>query len=205
MKPLELIKLQIRLEFKLNLNGWLVPFVNSSEQALYIVYRHARGFEPFFNHLLPSKLGERLLALGPAVAFTQPYLVRKLISDFYRPCTGGEQVFWSGYFEYPPRSQGLSTVCLEQDAWVIKVEGQIVSKAISIRQNDRCAELYVETHPDFRRRGYGKQITTAWARDMLISGRIPLYSHLVSNSASAALAKSLRVRWYADVVVFEPA
>ncbi len=203
MKALDLIQLQIRLEYKLNSNGWLVPFPNSREQALYVVYRHARGFEYFFNNLLPASLEERLLDIGPTAAFIQPHAVRKLINDFYRPCNGGEEVFWSGYFESSPGPIGLSSVIRENDAWVIKVEGQIVCQAVSIRQNERCAEVYVETHPAFRRKGYGRLITAAWARDMLVSGRIPLFSYHMSNNASAALAKSLRVRWYANAVVFE--
>jgi GNAT superfamily N-acetyltransferase len=169
------------------------------------VYRHARGFESFFNHLLPLELGERLLAVGPTAAFIQPHMVRELISAYYRPCKSFEEVFWSGYFEYQPGPVGLASASQEKDAWVIKVDGQVVSQAVSVRQNELSAEVYVETHPDFRRKGYGRQATAAWARDTLISGRVPFYSYERSNSASAALAKSLRVRWFADVVVFEPA
>jgi hypothetical protein len=110
MKPLELIQLQIRLEYNLKVNEWLVPFPNSSEQAFYIVYRHARGFESFFNHLIPLELGERLLALGPTAAFIQPHMVRELISTYYRPSKGFEEVFWSGYFEYQPGPVGLASV-----------------------------------------------------------------------------------------------
>jgi hypothetical protein len=204
MKPLELIQLQIRLEYRLNLNGWLVPYPNSTEQALYIVYRHARGFESFLSRLLPSELGKQLLAIGPTAAFNQPHVVRKLISDLFRPCSGGEDIFWSGYFEYPTGPKGLALVSREEDAWVIKVEGQVVSQAVSVRQNEQCAELYVETKPDFRLKGYGREAASAWARDMLISGRIPFYSYRTSNTASSALAKSLKVRWFANVVVFEP-
>jgi hypothetical protein len=205
MKPLELIQLQIRLKYKQNLNGWLVPFQNSNEHAFYIVYRHARGFETFFNHQVPSKLGERLLAIGPAAAFKQPQIIRELISNSYQPCLGGMEVYWSGYFEYPPGPIELTSVSREQDAWVIKVDGQAVSQATSVRQNDQCAEVYVETKPEFRLRGYGRQAAAAWARDMLISGLIPFYSYPASNIPSAALAKSLRVRWFADVVLYKPA
>jgi hypothetical protein len=205
MKPLELIQLQIKLEYKFNLHGWLVPYPNSTEQALYIVYRHARGFEAFYSHLLPSEIAKKLLALGPMAAYNQPRVVSKLISDLYRPCSGGEDMFWSGYFEYPSDPKGFALVSREEDAWVIKVEGQVVSQAISVRQNEQCAELYVETKPDFRLKGYGREAASAWARDMLISGRIPFYSFKTSNTASSALAKSLRVRWFANVVVFEPA
>jgi hypothetical protein len=55
MQPLDLINVQIRLEYVLDTEG-LVPFPDSSEQALYIVYRHAGGTLSFFNQKLLRKV-----------------------------------------------------------------------------------------------------------------------------------------------------
>lgn len=203
MRSIDLIHHQIILEYELDINGLLVPFPGSTEQALYIVYRYSQGYVPYFNHRLPTKLRQWLLSLGPKQAFNQPGEVIKLISEFNQPCDGGDEIFRSGYFTMLPELDELPVFIRERDAWVVKVNGRVVSKTISIRQNTECAEAYVETHPDFRNRGYGRQTVTAWARDIINSGRVPFFSYNLSNIASTALASCLGIVWYADVVAYE--
>jgi predicted GNAT family acetyltransferase len=94
-------------------------------------------------------------------------------------------------------------VSQEGNVWVVKVGNQVVCRAMSVRQNEHSAEAYVETLPAYQRRGYGRQATAAWADDILKSGRVPFYSYHLANSASAALARSLSIEWYADVVGYE--
>jgi GNAT superfamily N-acetyltransferase len=204
MRSIDLIHHQISLEYELDLNGLLVPFPGSTEQALYIVYRYSQGYVPYFNHRLPTKVRHWLLSIGPKQAFDQPGEVIKLISEFHQPCDGGDEVFQSGYFSMLPELDELPVFTQERDTWVVKVNGRVVSKTISVRQNTECAEAYVETHPDFRNRGYGRQTVTAWARDILNSGRVPFYSYHLSNLASAALAGRLGVIRFANVVAYEP-
>ena len=204
MKSIDLIHHQISLEYQLDLNGILVPFPGSTEQALYIVYRYSQGYVPYFNHRLPAKVCKDLLSLRPKRAFDQPDEVIKLINDYHSPCNGGDEVFQSGYIARLPELDELPVFTWDRDGWVVKVHGQVVSKTISIRQNTESAEAYVETHPDFRKRGYGRQTMTGWARDILNSGRVPFYSYRLSNAASAALAVRLGVVRFADVVAYEP-
>jgi hypothetical protein len=204
MRSIDLIHHQIGLEYELDLNGLLVPFPTSTEQALYIVYRYSQGYVPYFNHRLKTKVCRRLLSLGPKGAFDQPGEVIKLISENHQPCKGGDEIYQSGYFAKLPVLDELPVFTWESEAWVVKVNGRIVSKTISIRQNANCAEAYVETHPDFRMKGYGRQTATAWARDILNSGRVPFYSYKLSNRASAALAVRLGVIRFAEVVVYDP-
>ncbi len=64
---------------------------------------------------------------------------------------------------------------------------------MSVRENDRCAEAWVWTLPEFQRRGYARQVTSAWARDLQVQDKVPFYSHRVSNLASAAAARSLEL------------
>ena len=204
MKSIDLIHHQINLEYQLDLNGMLVPFPGSAEQALYIVYRYSQGYVPYFNYRLSAGVLKYLLRLGPKGAFDQPDEVIKIISDFHHPCIGGNDVFQSGYIARLPELDELPVFTWERDGWVIKVHGRVVSKTISVRENTDCAEAYVETHPDFRNRGYGRQTLTAWARDILNSGRVPFYSYLQNNRASAALASKLGVVRFADVIAYEP-
>ncbi len=200
----ELIHLQICLEYQLDANGDLVPFAGSSEQAFYIVYRHASGYLTFFNHLIPADLRNQLLALEPADAFEHPGRVNRLLRNNFQPCKGGKEIFWSGYFLDTPGREEFPDAIQDGDAWVVKVDGQAASKAISIRENSQCAEVYVETSFGFRQRGFGRQVTAAWAEQVRKNGRVAFYSFRKANISSAALAQSLGVRWYADVVSYEP-
>ena len=47
------------------------------------------------------------------------------------------------------------------------------------------------TLPEFRRRGYARQVTAAWAHDIQQQDKVPFYSHRLSNLASQAVARSL--------------
>lgn len=88
---------------------------------------------------------------------------------------------------------------LEPEKW----EVQGVSWAWSSRSNARAAELAVETEAEHRRKGYARAATAAWAREVLDAGKVAFYSHDVENHASAALAKSLGVLWFMDLVSYE--
>jgi hypothetical protein len=152
MNPIELIALQISLEYDLDAQGLLVARPGSSEQGLYNVYRHAGGYVPYYSHLLPAALRQQLAGLGPALAFENPAVIRQAITTGYATCQGGEQVFWSGYFVRRPGRADFPTPSACGDDFVIRVGGREVRRALSVRSNPGCAEAYAETHPDHRRR-----------------------------------------------------
>jgi GNAT superfamily N-acetyltransferase len=204
MNSPDFILLQISLEYELDAESLLVPFNNSSEQAYYVVYQYASGFLPYYNHELPAEVRTQLDSLGVQAAFTHPEEVRQLISYSYLPCKGGEDIFWSGHFPRLPELGEQPELCHNGDAWSIMPGELEVSRAISVRQNERCAEVYVETLPAYRRKGYARQVVAAWVRDIMDRGRVAFYSYKTRNIASAALARSLGVEWYADVIAFEP-
>ncbi len=201
-QPDDLIKLQINLEYQLDREGLLVPFPGSSEQALYIVYRSDKGYTHFFSYLLPLEIRWALLVLDPKHAFDQADEVIKLISNPNQQCTGGEDIFWSGYFSKTPEEEDCLEVIHQAGHWVINVDDRTVCQAMSIRQNECCAEVYVETLADYRRRGYARQAVAAWAIDVLNYQRVALYSYRKQNQPSAALARSLGIEWFADVVAY---
>ena len=204
MDPHELINLQIHLEYQLDESGLLVPFNHGSEQAYYVVYQHLQGYKVYFNHELPSNLRAQLSQLGASAAFERPEKVRQCITDANLPCKGGEDIFWSGYFSQPPTLVDYPDVSHYEVAWSVYRDDQEVCRALSIRQNERCAEVYVESLPAYRRRGFGRQVVAAWALEIMDSDRVALYSYRLKNLASAALASSLGVIWYANVVTFDP-
>jgi predicted GNAT family acetyltransferase len=92
----------------------------------------------------------------------------------------------------------------QQDrSFVVLVESEPVCWAWNERQNERCAELAMETVPAFRRRGFARQAAAAWAAAVIDSGRVVFYSYRRTNSASAWLADSLGVAWFANCAAFD--
>jgi GNAT superfamily N-acetyltransferase len=58
-------------------------------------------------------------------------------------------------------------------------------------QTPRFAEISVNTHPQYRRMGYGRSVVAAMANHLLANGRIPLYVVAENNLASIQLAQQV--------------
>lgn len=81
--------------------------------------------------------------------------------------------------------------------------GRLVSwAALKLKAGD-VWEVAVETAPDFRRRGYARDVVSAAARYTLECGRLCLYVHDHDNRASAFVARTLGFQVYAEVVLAE--
>jgi len=72
-------------------------------------------------------------------------------------------------------------------------EGRAVSVCRSVRITSAAHEAGVETLPDFRGKGYAKDVVAGWARLVQSMGAIPLYSTSWENTASQAVAKKLHL------------
>ncbi|MBN2146398.1 MAG: GNAT family N-acetyltransferase [Anaerolineales bacterium] len=201
MNAVQTIYLQVALEYQLDQNSLLVPIPGSEEQSWVVVYRHAAGYLPFFRYDLPSEARRRLLALGAAEIYHQPSEVENLLRK-YVPCRSAG-LFRTCCFTHHPAPAEYPAVARNEDCFSVYINGVEVSRAWSVRQNDRCAELAVETLPDYRGRGYARQVSAAWGGAVLRQGRVAFYSHRIENRASAALARSLGVTWLADCTGFE--
>ena len=201
MTPLELIELNIRLEYSLDEAGLLVPFTGSTEQARFIIYRYEGGYATFFHHALPEFIKAQIMALPREQAFGDHEAIKRLLA-MQTPC----RKMWIGgacYFAKLPLRGGFLDALHEDNHWVIKVDGDIAAQAWTVRGNDRAAEAAVETRPEFQRRGYGRQVTAAWAHDVMSWGLVAFYSYHRDNVASQALAKSLGLMKYADGVAYD--
>lgn len=75
--------------------------------------------------------------------------------------------------------------------------GRAVSLCRSVRITRAAHEAGVETLPEFRGRGYAKEVTAAWARLVRSTGALPLYSTSWKNAASQSVARKLRLTMYA--------
>jgi RimJ/RimL family protein N-acetyltransferase len=75
-------------------------------------------------------------------------------------------------------------------------EDRAVSVCRSVRITSGAHEAGVETLPDFRGKGYAKDVVAGWARLVRSLGAVPLYSTSWENIASQAVAKKLRLALY---------
>ena len=71
-----------------------------------------------------------------------------------------------------------------------------VSVCRSVRITAEAHEAGVETLPDFRGKGYAKDVTAEWARRVEAAGAVPLYSASWENIASQAVARKLHLKRY---------
>src|SRR5262249_545452 len=76
------------------------------------------------------------------------------------------------------------------------MEGQVVGAGVSSRENAVAGEAWVQTLPEFRRRGYAQQTTAAWAGALQQAGKLAFYSHSCDNLASAGVMRRLGLQPY---------
>jgi ribosomal protein S18 acetylase RimI-like enzyme len=96
----------------------------------------------------------------------------------------------------PHLEEWLGDVGFRDLMFAIVVGGRAVSICCSVRASSVAHEVGVETAPEFRGRGFAKQVVGTWATAVRKLCRIPLYSTSWDNTASQALARSLRLRSY---------
>ncbi len=140
-----------------------------------------------FVRLLESSAPVREISSGPAYWFTEyltpsrPLLV--VTEDNPETLRGG-----------------FEKLIEELPAWqpfiALVEQNRAVSVCRSVRITPQAHEAGVETLPDFRGRGYAKEVTTEWARLVRATGAVPLYSTSWGNTASQAVARKLELKCY---------
>jgi RimJ/RimL family protein N-acetyltransferase len=81
--------------------------------------------------------------------------------------------------------------------------GRLVSWAALKLKSDRIWEIAVATEPDYRGRGYARDVVSAASRYSLDQGRLPTYIHDRDNSTSAYVARAVGYQLYAEIVLSE--
>lgn len=171
---------------------------------LYVA-QHRDQYHVYFRHDVPLDTRRQLLAMAPETLFAEQERVKAILDA---AAVTNEGVTWHGksyVFLGEPALELRSDIQYadQSDQCTIVVEGQTIAQCMSVRANLESAEAYVEVHPDFRRRGLGKDVVYAWSQRVQQSGRIPFYSHHVNNIASQRLAEALGFTWYIDDVGYE--
>jgi HAD superfamily hydrolase (TIGR01509 family) len=197
----QLIQLQVELEYRLDAQGRLVPLPGSTEQAYYLVHRYISGYLSYLHHEIPPTVRESLDRLGPDTAFVAPQEILDHLNGVF-PCKPSGP-FYCYYFPYTPASSSFPLVQQVGNRFEIWIDGQPVSWAWSVRANPRCAEIAVDTLPEFRNRGFARQVSAAWANAITSQGRTAFFSHAQSNLASQALAQSLGLVRFSTCMEFE--
>ncbi len=196
MSPDRLIRLQAELEYGVLLRGNDIPITaeNAGDVPLVTVVRHALGYVKFLPAGVPSE--QRALF----DAFPDPVLYDALASTEPFNEIGEVRVVsccWYCVSRIPDAAEFLD-VTRRGDRFVIERDGVNAAEAWSAQDDARAAEVEVETASRFRRRGFGRQVVAAWAHSVRRDGKIALYSHLTSNDASRALARSIGAWQYAE-------
>ena len=212
MDTLELIHSQLALEcIGFNAQGLLVriPGPDPDELSRVYVYQVNGSYQLYFRADLSQPVLEKMRALGGQTAFNIPetvcailgtegacqgifhgqtYVIDRLIDPGESPdavrLSGEQRAMIDDY------QAGMEVA--RKVAYAIIREGRIVATCTSSRENHVAGEAYVHTLPEYRRRGYGVQVTAAWANHLLCAGKIPFYSHALDNLGSHGIMRTLK-------------
>lgn len=198
----DLVLTQLRLKcIGLNADGRLIRLPCATPYEPYRVYiaRHSGGFYVFFRADLPEAVVERLLVLPTHVLFHNRALVREALSQD-APC---EVVRDSRSYLYPAEG-GMDdlpgVVRQPNNVCEVWVDGVKVCTAMSGRENDEAAEVWVLTDPEHRKKGYARMAVQAWAQRVRAQGKMVFYNHRYASNHSRRLAESLGFQWFMDDV-----
>jgi GNAT superfamily N-acetyltransferase len=187
-----------------------IPCPNPDTLARFYIAQHTDGgrFSRFIRYDVPESIQRRLLEVPPQEALHQHDRVQAILGP---PSSGedfhyGESCICPNTFtpgDYPdvvrltddhrPLIDGYDAEIDLSDSpvFAVVVDGKIVSSCQSSRENEEAAEAWVRTLPEYRRRGFARQVTAAWAANAGEQGKLPFYSYRMENTASRAVARSL--------------
>ncbi|MCY3897245.1 MAG: GNAT family N-acetyltransferase [Caldilineaceae bacterium] len=166
---------------------------------------------------VPQGIAEELEGLARAEPPVADFRGVPVHAEQYRTLAGGE-VYAGPAFTFPKTVEqpdatahvnALPLLARHFSGWTVTeiperspivavvVDGHAVSVCFCARRSERAAEAGLETAEAFRGRGFGPQVTAAWALAVRASGRVPLYSTSWENGASLAVARKLGLLAYA--------
>lgn len=169
----------------------------------YLASYPGGGSELAFGADAPTWFVEKVRELSIAEVIRDPSEAARHVTSI-----GGQPVVAGHFHTYcfdPDNARGpMDTIRQEgPEQFAILVDGHAVAGSSSSRSDEHSAELWIETEPNYRRRGFATVLARRWAREMQDAGKIAFYSHLHNNHASAALARNLSVRPLFELVSFK--
>ena len=187
----ELVRLKLEMEFGVPVVGDTLPTPRKHDDGhpRFIVSRHAGGYARFYHHALPAATRDALAAIDPARALDDAPMVEAILAR-HAPVRNHWRVYWYTVAAAPP-ADDYPDVVIRDGEHVVLAGTLVVARAWTTQDSSRAVEVEVETHPDYRRRGYGRQVVASWAAAALAGGKVAFYSHNAANAASEALVRSL--------------
>ena len=91
----------------------------------------------------------------------------------------------------------------KHEIFAIVHEDKIVSACNSSREDNLSAESWVRTIEEYRGRGYARQVTLAWAHNLQQKGKLPFYTHKLSNIQSQKVAEGLGLILYMEDIGYQ--
>jgi hypothetical protein len=185
-----------------------IPGPYPDDISNFLVAKHSKGYSAFISKELPKSIREKLQLLSGEEAFTNSELVKSILGDYY-PNDGPKkynsfifspnidsQLFWEAVLldkshEKLFREFESASEFPKHPAFGVVRDGKLVCVCESSRENNEAAEAWVRTSESYRGKGFGKQVTLAWANNLQKLGKTPFYSYKASNLLSSYLAKSL--------------
>jgi hypothetical protein len=203
MDDLDYIKLQLELEcIGFNKEGLLERIAGENPDGIGLLYlfRLTNGqFRLLFRADVPAQTRRQISDLDPSNIFAHPEQAEAILQAAL--LTGGINRFKGYTFKFQPLPhQSAEKLPWKMTAWGLYEDGELASYCMSARENSRSAEAWVETQPEYRRKGLAQKAVFGWAADIQDQKKVPFYSHLVSNEASAALAKKMGLAMFAECV-----
>jgi len=209
MNPLEHLHLQLRLEGKEIINGNLlrqVEGIPDEEMPLVAISSLATNeLFLYYDESLSTEIRDELNQQIPALNFPNIDPIIKILQahNFQLEIGHYKTYTFPNWYEnikadevkWYPRSdhkiQAFNFGGFTEQVHAIEQDGKIVSACVSAKENSRCGEAWVTTDENYRHQGLAQKVVSIWARDLMLAGRIPFYSHKITNIGSAKLAKRL--------------
>ncbi len=202
------LHIQMELEgLRLNQEGLIVaPGPESDNQPLVIIAKTMDGRTVMYLHeILPVGLQEELSVRESQVSFSNIDALLNLLDAYdiqykvghYKTyvfpecCAEADTRRVTCFQRDDPKIKSFGFDKLADKIYTVEQDGVILSACASVRQDARCAESWVFTAPEHRRRGLAQLVVTAWAKNVVQDGIVPFYSHKMDNRASANLANRL--------------
>ena len=197
-----LVELKMELEFGVGPVGDRLPLATNAQddQPLVLVSRVDDGDLLYLREDIPARVQRQLRDVGAASCFEDEARVRAIL-DTAIPCRIVRCIRWYTVARRPDRAEYFDVI-RRGDRFVIVIDGREVAWTETDWENDRAAEVSVETLEGYRRRGFARQVTAAWAAAMLDAGKVGFYSHRMTNDASRAVAVSLGLTHLSDEVEY---
>ncbi|MGE7625523.1 GNAT family N-acetyltransferase [Viridibacillus sp. NPDC096237] len=173
--------------------GSVVRYSNTLDASLVEKLEQVIGTNPgaYLGELINVLSIDRQLInlwIGPAYVFPD---VRDRAHTQAKQVTHENKELLKPYFPYT-----FEDFEYKQPCFVIVEDNIPVSICCSARSSTKADEASVFTHEDYRGRGYGIDVTNAWAAEVQKQGRIALYSTSWDNFASQSVARKLKLLQY---------